>query len=353
MESSGTLNVVNKYRSPLMGFAALWILFFHMWQPLFTAESPAALFYAENVVKRLGFEGVDIFFLLSGMGMTYAIGKHSLKEYYYRRFKRLALPFLAIASIRAVVEHWGFPAFIQTVTGITFLFVNMYVCLWFVTGIAILYLLFPLYWHAFSRSRSKLLFTAAIIALWYVLSLALIGRLRYDLYGFTNRLPIFFTGVYLGYRAQNGGLRASRRVALCIAAALAAVGLVLSFLCNFRSLAFLLPYSNCCLPDYLTALGLCVLITELFKLIGGAGAFGHGVVKLFSFFGGISLEFYCVQEFLGGKTVNALTGKVPDLAVNLAVLVVVTLSAWLLSRANTLLWCGVDALRRGKQKEAA
>lgn len=353
MESSGTLNVVNKYRSPLMGFAALWILFFHMWQPLFTAEDSTVLFYVENVVKRLGFEGVDIFFLLSGMGMTYAIGKHSLKEYYYRRFKRLALPFLAVVSIRAVIEHWGFPGFISVVTGMNFLFGDMYLCLWFVTGIAIIYLLFPLYWSVFSHSRSKLLFTALVIAIWYALSLALIGTMRDDMYGFTNRLPIFFTGVYFGYCAHNGGLKVSGRVGLYIAAGLTAVGLVLSFMCNFRELEFFLPESNCCLPDYLTALGFCVLITELFGLIDGAGAFGHGVVKLFSFFGGISLEFYCVQEFLGGKTVNALTGKVPILVVNLAVLVVVTLSAWLLSRANTLLWRGVDSLRRGKQKETA
>lgn len=53
-----------------MGFAALWILFFHEWQILST---PGSLWHEiEYFVKRIGFCGVDIFFLLSGMGMVYS-----------------------------------------------------------------------------------------------------------------------------------------------------------------------------------------------------------------------------------------------------------------------------------------
>lgn len=349
MENTATLKVINKYRAPLMGFAALWILFFHLWQPLFTDGGASAAFYVENVTKRLGFEGVDIFFLLSGMGLTYAVQKHSLGGFYYRRFKRIALPFFVVAAVRAVVERWGFRGFVQVVTGVNFLFGNMYFCLWFVSAVAIIYLFFPLYWRFFSRAKSKLIFTAGVIALWYALSLALIGTLREDMYGFTNRLPVFFTGVYFGHCAQNGGLKLSRRAALIIGAALTAVGLVLSFLCNFRSLELLLPQSNCCLPDYCTALGLTVLLTELFRFLDASGgALGRAVLKALSFIGGISLEFYCVQEFLGGKTVNALSGTVPDIVVNLAVLAAVTLSAWLLSKLNELVWRGIE---RGEGKK--
>lgn len=346
MENSATLKVINKYRAPLMGFAALWILFFHFWQPLFAEGGASVLFYVENVTKRLGFEGVDIFFLLSGMGMTCAVKKHSLSGFYYRRFKRIALPFFIIAATRALVERWGFRGFVQVVTGVNFLFGNMYFCLWFVSAVAIIYLVFPLYWRFFSRAKSKLIFTVGVIALWYALSLALVGIMRADMYGFTNRLPVFFTGVYLGHCAQNGGLKLSRRAALFAGAALAAVGLVLSFLCNFRSLEFILPQSNCCLPDYCTALGLTVLLTELFCILDvSCGAIGSALLKALSFIGSISLEFYCVQEFFGGKTVNALSGIVPDIIVNLAVLAVVTLSAWLLNRLNELFWRGIE---RGK-----
>ena len=347
MNNTSTLGIINRYRSPIMGFAALWILFFHFWQPLFSDGAPAVLFYIENVTKRLGFEGVDIFFLLSGMGLTYSIGKHSLGGFYLRRLKRLAVPFIAVAVLRAVCERWGLRAFLFVVSGANFFVGNMYFFLWFVTAIAVLYLVFPLYWRLFSRARSKTAFTLAVIAVWYVLSLLLRGVLRDDMYGFTNRIPVFIVGVLLGWCAQNDVRLPSRRIAAVIAAALTAAGLVLSFLCNFRGVELLLPQSNCCLPGFLTALGLTALLSELFCLLDKAAAM-RWINRALGFVGGISLEFYCVQEFLGSKTVNLLTGRIPDIAVNIAVLAVVTLSGWVLHRANSLLWQCADSVHAKK-----
>lgn len=350
MTNDNTLTLINRYRSPIMGFAALWIVFFHLWQPLFAEGAPAALFYAENVIKRLGFEGVDIFFLLSGMGLTYSIGKHSLGGFYLRRFKRLAIPFVAVAALRAVCERWGWRAFLFVVSGANFFVGNMYFFLWFVTAIAVLYLVFPLYWRFFSRARSKLAFTLAVIAVWYVLSLALVGVLPENKYGFTNRIPVFVTGVLLGWRAQNGVRLPSCRAVAAVAAVLTLAGLVLSFLCNFRGLELSLPQSNCCLPDYLTALGLTALLAELFAQLDKARG-TRWINRVLGFIGGISLEFYCVQEFLGGRTVNALTGRVPDIAVNIAVLAVVTVSGWALHWANDALWHGAERIGRKNAKK--
>lgn len=347
MTNDDTLALINRYRSPVMGFAALWIVFFHLWQPLFSGGAPSVLFYAENVTKRLGFEGVDIFFLLSGMGLTYSVGKHSLGEFYLRRLKRLAFPFAAVAVLRAVCERWGWRAFFFVVSGANFFAGNMYFFLWFVTAIAVLYLLFPLYWRLFSRARSKPAFTLAVIAVWYVLSLALAGILPGNKYGFTNRIPVFLTGVLLGWCVQNDVRLPSRRAAAGIAAVLTAAGLVLSFLCNFRGLELLLPQSNCCLPDFLTAIGLTALLAELFALLDKARA-ARWINRALAFIGGLSLEIYCVQEFLGGRTVDALTGRVPDIVVNISVLVAVTASGWVLHRMNDRLWRGLESIWRKK-----
>ena len=88
--SSG-FDLISKYRSAIMGFAALWILFFHVCGTVITAEHPIAA-WIEARIKRFGYGGVDIFFLLSGMGLTYAISKSKLYVFYYRRFKRIILP---------------------------------------------------------------------------------------------------------------------------------------------------------------------------------------------------------------------------------------------------------------------
>ena len=54
-----------------MGFAALWILVFHEWQMLSTPGTTA--YEVEWYIKYIGFCGVDIFFVLSGIGMSYAL----------------------------------------------------------------------------------------------------------------------------------------------------------------------------------------------------------------------------------------------------------------------------------------
>ena len=79
-EQNNDINILSKWRGVLMGFSALWILFYHEYIPLVT--TPVFLYKIEKFVKRIGFCGVDIFFLLSGMGLTYAIQKTNLPRFY-------------------------------------------------------------------------------------------------------------------------------------------------------------------------------------------------------------------------------------------------------------------------------
>ena len=143
MKEQNGLYLISKYRGAIMGAAALWILFFHEWQPIF-GDVPY-LSFAEKFLKRIGFCGVDIFLLLSGIGLTFSIGKTGVGMFYYKRFKRLAFPFLGMAVLRGILEGWSFSAFWKNVSGVHFYTKSMYSFLWFVTAIATLYLLFPLY----------------------------------------------------------------------------------------------------------------------------------------------------------------------------------------------------------------
>lgn len=143
------LDVLTKYRGAVMGIAALWILFFHEWQLLSTEPGKLADF--ENYIKRIGFCGVDIFLFLSGIGLVFAIGKKSILSFYYRRLKRVYLPFLIVGIIRAVTEKWTSEGFRDNVLCISFYKTNMYSFLWFVPAILTLYLLFPLYYKIFFK----------------------------------------------------------------------------------------------------------------------------------------------------------------------------------------------------------
>ena len=70
----------SRYRSTLMGVAMLSIMLSHQ---RFVHVFPINLFMS------FGHWGVDIFLFLSGMGMVGSLMAHTVKEFYYRRFKRL------------------------------------------------------------------------------------------------------------------------------------------------------------------------------------------------------------------------------------------------------------------------
>ena len=52
------LSLISRYRTELMGFAALWILLYHEWWPVFEGSLPGK---AEHFLTEMGFYGVDIF----------------------------------------------------------------------------------------------------------------------------------------------------------------------------------------------------------------------------------------------------------------------------------------------------
>ena len=332
MNNTRSIALINKYRGQIMGISALWIVVYHTWYRMFAPEtSPKLLYYMELAITKLGYFGVDIFFLLSGIGLSYSIVKHSTKQFLLRRFKRLAYPVLIAAAVKAIMEGWSFPEYLFRASGIGF-FIGKDFFLWFISAITATYLLFPLYWRFFSRSRSKLRFTALFIIAWYLGSVLLDGVIPSKVaLLLMPRVQPFVLGVFFGWAQQNGGLKMSRRVFNIAAVFSAAAGTALGWLNTIHSVGFFRLQPNGFIPGILVAFGFTVLLAELSGLLDRAGRATRGVNGFFGFYGRISLEIYCVQEFLGPIAADAARGLgCGSMAVNLIQLAAVTLSAWLL-----------------------
>ncbi len=63
-------HLISRYRSELMGFAMLWVMLFHCFH--ISIDQPVL-----KAFKEIGFCGVDIFIVMSGMGQYISLAKGS------------------------------------------------------------------------------------------------------------------------------------------------------------------------------------------------------------------------------------------------------------------------------------
>lgn len=88
---------INEDRFLYYGIAILLVVFYHL--HCVTNLSIVAPF-------SQGAIGVDIFLFFSGYGLCYSYEKNSLKEFYWRRFKRI-MPIFWIHFFLTVIEYFS------------------------------------------------------------------------------------------------------------------------------------------------------------------------------------------------------------------------------------------------------
>ena len=340
ISNSDLLTLISKHRLPIMGFSALYIYMFHEYLTLFYSYRPFLIL--QEWIRGFGYIGVDIFFFLSGMGLIYSIQKTNLAGYYYRRFRRLAFPWIVMAITIMVVNQWSLERFLKNISGVSFFTESIYAYLWFVPAISVFYIVFPLYYYFFSRQNSKLIFTLQIIAVCFLLTLVSLGFLRDDMYCFINRIPIFVIGIYLGWKSKNGTLVSSKAIVILMGVLLL-VGIYLTTGYLYFDFPKLIPIFEYSFPSVLIAIPLTFFLAKAFSIIKNKKV-GKLIYKVFAFLGTISLELYCVQEFLGARIVPLLNDKMGHFLINIVLFAVVLIAAIILSVLGKLFWKVFDGV---------
>lgn len=296
MEGS-SLKLISRYRTHIMGFAALWILIFHAWTVV--SEQYSFVWRFEYFVKKTGFAGVDIFLLLSGMGLVYSIGKNNLKEFYLRRFLNIYPAFFITGIVLIFTRGWDLITFLENVLCIRFYTTSIYQLLWFVPAILTLYIVFPWYYKMLRKMGNAGEVTLCVIMIWMFLSICLEGTLREDLYGFTNRIPVFLVGVLIGEKLREGDIEITLLKWTVIIVGFL-LGIYLSYYTNIKEQRFLVPVSNCCAPNLLMAIFGSILLARFFWVLEHyAHRIGKVILQLFLQAGTVSFEMYCAQEEVG------------------------------------------------------
>ena len=352
--------LLSRYRGAVMGMAAIMIFVFHMWIHVIpkSLPEPFSVFYnVETFIRRVSYFGVDIFMLLSGMGLTYAIKKDPLPRFYYRRLRRVYLPFLVSAIASAFIYKWSFLTFLGHASCYTFYAVNVNAYCWFVPAIIALYIFFPVYFKAFEKAKSKFVFTALAILVWLLLTILLSGRMRYDLFGFTNRIPVFLIGIYFGDLAQRKEHIVFRAWHYLLLLVTMAIGLILYYAYVFRGFELILPDGKLFIPNVLMSASISLLIAKLLDILERrVSVLGKFFNKALGFWGNISLELYLVYiclliPFFKRFVLALAKFGLNALPVNLIVFALSSLVAWIAFLAFKYFWKLVEL--PFKRKKAA
>ena len=188
---------ISTYRSELMGWSILWIMMLH-----FTFNQICIL----GFVAQYGFAGVDIFMMVSGLGLFFSIDKDSdIIRYYRRRFFRI-FPTYYILGIFASL-------FLFQDTVLSYLFrcstigfwINGPYWEWYVPSIVSLYIIAPFLKRMIDCGALILLVLICILMVffsYFVVSNELVNE-KDPHFFLLYRIPAFIFGIICAYWIKN------------------------------------------------------------------------------------------------------------------------------------------------------
>ena len=196
------LSLVSKYRTQLMGVAAVFIILCHTSLSFGGIVQSLYSIYVSQLMQC----GVDIFLLLSGLGCYFSFAKNpSVKFFYKKRLIRIAVPYIIFLIIYFVIDclilHNSIESFFMKHSVVTF-FSNGVLATWFVAAILLLYLFFPIIYKIINKNEAVFLICIAVnvvlvlLPFWKILPkpLPVIREI------FLCRIPVFCVGTWIGKR---------------------------------------------------------------------------------------------------------------------------------------------------------
>ena len=190
--------ILSKYRSELMGVAMLWVMFFHasdldMGHPLL------------EWIRAAGFGGVDIFILLSAMGLVLSLSKkeQDYVSFMHRRMERIlpayytvALPYTLFLILYKGV-FWS--ALVWNTTLLYYWMRSSGAFNWYVAGIMTFYAVTPFCFRKLrdAGNREKLVGIGVLCS--FLLCQLFVREGYWYIVDVAYRVPVFFLGLLLGF----------------------------------------------------------------------------------------------------------------------------------------------------------
>ena len=275
---------ISTYRSELMAWSILWIMMLHF---TFTQIKPFGF------IAQYGFVGVDIFMLVSGLGLYFSLENKKLIDFYKKRIFRIFPTYYLIGLLyNIILFHDDILTYLYRFTTLGYWTGGVF-GEWYIPTIVLYYLFSPLIKKVFDRRWPFILTILGSISLfsiglsWYLCAKQYpMSRLHFfSIY----RINSFLFGMLCAYWLKKG---ISTKTFLCFL--ILGIPLFIHLfplhhqIYNYKylSLFFLLPSFTVCL----------IMLSKWLKIIG----------RLLKHLGTSSLEIYLIQDILFRKNLFEL-----------------------------------------------
>lgn len=301
------LDSICKWRSELMGIAIIWVAVFHSY---LVFEEPWML------IKNTGYAGVDIFLLLSGVGMYYSLRKSDDVGFFLKkRAERIMpsyLPFIILWCIWMLKDAALHPVdVIKIVSGNIFMtgWINSVPNQfnWYVQIICWLYVLSPILYQLIIRTKNYLQ-KGLIFLAGFGVSLPFLFDVEH-LMG-ASRVPIFILGMLWAHencskkaREVSVSKRWINRIGVIL---LALAGVLLFVYYYYRDVNILWLYGLWWYPFLLITPGLCYGLSVIMNMMEKAKL--KWLLVPIKYIGLASFEIYLLHIDICKYVIQNMTG---------------------------------------------
>lgn len=215
--------MLSRVRNELFGIAILGIFVFHIAQSILDTKVKAGRKYTFAWIYDLlvSSTGVELFVILSGVGLCFSFHKDGrIVEFYKRRLFRIVIPYLLFAFpfwiyVDVIIKKLKFSHTLKDLFFIT-LVRDGKRTLWYIFFIIGMYIIYPLLFNIFSyrtgreksrKERRRLMAIATVMIVFCYVIVYVIKKKTPNLYNHTEiallRVPEFIYGAWLGEKVYR------------------------------------------------------------------------------------------------------------------------------------------------------
>ncbi len=193
------MNIVDKisqYRVNLMAIAIILVVVYHY--KCWIGGFPWYI----GMILKYGFIGVDMFFFLSGLGLTYSFRKNTLKNFWLNRCRNIIPVYLLYGAILVLVIYAEEKSLspleiLYKYSTLEYTFEHKGVD-WYMSAILQLYLLFPVLYHIVRFVKKGIILMVPV-----VFAISCFCDLHWSHLAMLQRIPMFLLGIYCAQNISN------------------------------------------------------------------------------------------------------------------------------------------------------